>query len=65
MIPGSRRSLEEGNTPIFLPGKFHEQRVAGYSPWGLRESDTAEQLTLPQETLTLQIPESGKLVFTQ
>ena len=28
----------EGNgqpTPLFLPGKFHEQRsLAGYSPWG-------------------------------
>ena len=30
-----------------------------------KESDTAEQLTLPQETLTLQIPEFGKLSFTR
>ena len=30
-------------TPIFLPGKFHEQRsLMGYSPWGRKESDTAE-----------------------
>ena len=28
-------------TPIFLPGKFHEQRsLAGYSPWVRKESDT-------------------------
>ena len=28
-------------TPVFLPGKFHGQRSpAGYSPWGLKESDT-------------------------
>ena len=28
-------------TPIFLPGKFHGQRsLVGYSPWGLKESDT-------------------------
>ena len=47
LIPGSRRSLGEGNTPIFLPGKFHEQgKLAGYSPWGHKESDTTEQLTL-------------------
>ena len=29
--------------PVFLPGKFHEQRsLAGYSPWGLKESDTTK-----------------------
>jgi len=29
--------------PVFLPGEFHEQRnLAGYSPWGHRESDTTE-----------------------
>ena len=28
-------------TPVFLPGKFHGQRsLAGYSPWGRKESDT-------------------------
>ena len=27
--------------PVFLPGKSHGQRsLAGYSPWGLKESDT-------------------------
>ena len=32
--------------PVFLPGKFHEQRsLAGYSPWGGKESRTTEQLT--------------------
>ena len=32
-------------TPIFLPGKFHEQRsLVGYSPWGRKVSDKAEQL---------------------
>ena len=31
--------------PVFLPGKFHGQRsLAGYSPWGYKESDTTEQL---------------------
>ena len=33
-------------TPIFLPGEFHGQRsLAGYSPWGRKESDTMKQLT--------------------
>ena len=30
-------------TPVFLPGKFHEQRsLVGYSPWGHKESDRTE-----------------------
>ena len=30
-------------TPVFLPGKTHGQRsLAGYSPWGRKESDTTE-----------------------
>ena len=32
-------------TPEFLPGKFHGQRsLAGYSPWGRKESDTTEHI---------------------
>ena len=32
---------------MFLPGKSHGQRsLAGYSPWGCKESDTTEQITL-------------------
>ena len=31
-------------TPVFLPGEFHGQRsLAGYSPWGCKESDTTER----------------------
>ena len=30
-------------TPVFLPGESHGQRsLAGYSPWGRKESDTTE-----------------------
>ena len=33
-------------TPEFLPGEFHGQRsLAGYSPWGHKESDMTEWLT--------------------
>ena len=34
-------------TPVFLPGKFDGQRsLAGYSPWGRKESDTTKQLNM-------------------
>ena len=34
-------------TPVFFPGEFHGHRtLVGYSPWGRKESDTTEQLTL-------------------
>ena len=34
-------------TPVFLPGEWHGQRnLAGYSPWGCKESDMLEQLSL-------------------
>ena len=30
---------------VFLPGESHGERsLAGYSPWGLKELDTTEQL---------------------
>ena len=36
-----RRSRQP--TPVFLPGESHGQRsLAGYSPWGRKESDTTE-----------------------
>jgi len=34
-------------TPVFLPGKSHGQRnLAGYSPWGHKELDTIEWLSM-------------------
>ena len=34
------------STPGFLPGKSHGQRsLAGYRPWGRKESDTTEPLS--------------------
>ena len=36
---------EMAPTPVLLPGKSHGWRsLVGYSPWGLKESDTTEQL---------------------
>ena len=34
-------------TPVILPGEFHGQgSLAGYSPWGCKESGKTEQLSL-------------------
>ena len=34
-------------TPVFSRREFHGQRsVAGYCPWGCKESDTTEQISL-------------------
>ena len=47
LIPGSGRSLGEGNGYPLCPGGFHGQgSLVGYSPQGCKESDTTEQLTL-------------------
>ena len=36
---------EMATTPVLLPGISHGQRsVVAYSPWGLKELDTTEQL---------------------
>ena len=49
-IPGSERfpwRKKWQPTPVLLPGKFHGQRtLAGYSPWGHKESNMTGQLTL-------------------
>ena len=43
-IPWRREWLP---TPVFLPGEFNGQRtLAGCSPWGHKELDTTERLTL-------------------
>ena len=34
-------------TPVFWPGEFH----GPYSPWGCKESDTTEQLSLSRKRL--------------
>ena len=46
---GREDPLNKGTatTPVFLPRESHGQRsLAGYSPWGGNQSDTANQLTL-------------------
>ena len=48
-VPWSRRSHGEGNgNPLqYSCWEIHGQRsLAGYTPWGHKESDTTEPLTL-------------------
>ena len=41
-------------TPVFWPGEFLGQRsLAGYSPWGHKESDTTERLSLSETFLVV------------
>ena len=52
--PSSFWSRKWQLTPVFLPGKFHGQRsLEGYSPWGHRESNTTEWLSLSSFSLFL------------
>ena len=50
-IPSRREWLP---IPVFLPGEFHGRGAwqAGYSPWGHKESDTTEWLTLSLSVIT-------------
>ena len=48
LITGLEESLEKemATTPVFLPGKSHGQKsLAGYSPWGRKESDMTADTT--------------------
>ena len=67
LIPGLGRSRAVRKwqpTPVFLPGEFHGQRsLAGYCPWGCKESGMTEQLThihlyneTPSKTVYPKIP---------
>ena len=48
-------------TAVFLPEKPHEQRsLAGYSPWGHKESDTTERLNHLQGFWSLGTGDSDK-----
>ena len=45
-ISDKTQEEERATQPVFLPGKSHGQRsLGGYSPQGLKELDTTEQLS--------------------
>ena len=50
-IPWRREWLP---TPVFLPGEFYGQKsLAGYIPWGRKESDLTDQLNASRSTQQL------------
>jgi len=50
-------------TPVFLPGKSHGQRsLAGYSPWGHKESDTTLWLSNNNKYLVANINTSNSFL---
>ena len=52
-IPWRREWLP---TPVFLPGELHgKRRLVGHSPWGCKESDMTEGLTLSLSSSSKQI----------
>ena len=50
-------------TPIFVPGESHGQRgVVGYSPWGHKELDMTEQLSLSLSYIHILVQFSHSIV---
>ena len=59
---GWEESLEKemAPTPVFLPEELCGQRsLAGYSPWGHKESDVTEQLSIAQHMQSTSCETSG------
>ena len=49
-------------TPVFLPEEFYGQRsLVGYSPWGPKELDTTERLTLSLSNEELELRKCRQL----
>ena len=50
--------------PVFLPGESYGQRsLEGYSPWGLKESDTTEQLHFHFQTRSRFLRKNSRVQF--
>ena len=44
--------LESFTAELQIPRKFHGQRsMAGYNPWGSKESDATEHAHIPKKTM--------------
>ena len=67
LIPGSGRSLGEGNgnPPQYLAWRipWTERRLVGYSPWSHKESDTTEQWNTHELLQHLYHSGSGFIIF--
>ena len=52
--------------PVFLPGKFRGQRsLAGYSPWGHKESDMTENTQHTTQAKVNSLQAEGAPTFTE
>ena len=50
-------------TPVFAPGKFHGQRsLAGYSPWGSKESDMTEHACTTESKTEVTVKDFSKKI---
>ena len=56
---------EMANTSVFLPGKFHGQSLAGYSPWGCKESDITENTYTNTHTQRHDCSTVIKVIYTK
>ena len=67
LLPGWGRSPGVGNRNPLLyswPGESHEQRsLVGYSPWGLKESDTTERLSAHTLLPLHLVPQDNVILF--
>ena len=53
-------------TPVFSPEKFHGQRgLVDYSPWGYKESDMNEQLSMHRIPYTDNVGDKQQLLVSQ
>ena len=53
-------------TPVFLPEKFYGQRsLAGYSPWGLKESVSTERLSTHACTVFSKLHEMYSALYSK
>ena len=52
--------------PVCLPGESHGQRrLAGYSPWGHKESDVPERLSTPPAVRLNRDPAAGRPLLSE
>ena len=61
LIPGLGRSPGNCKGSSFLENPHGQRNLAGYSPWGFKEADTTERLTL--EVSCVKQLASGRLLY--
>ena len=66
LIPGSERSPGGGNgKPFQYCHEKFQRSLLGYSPWGCKELNTTERLTLSLQPVFTWISGTDELIFRQ